>query len=136
MFGPAPSYGFSRLAGPEPYRSDWIRAGLQSFVLTAFSLRETVPTSLENAIVRVRQRRTELAMNGCSDKIGPGTGAPRRNLFRWARRALFVAAATTLVVLSTADLAQAQSFRQGVSAFNRQDYARASLIFIPLAEQG
>ena len=75
-------------------------------------------------------------MNGCSDKIGPGTGAPRRNLFRWARRALFVAAATTLVVLSTADLAQAQSFRQGVSAFNRQDYARASLIFIPLAEQG
>jgi uncharacterized protein len=75
-------------------------------------------------------------MNGCSDKIGPGTGAPRRNLFTWVRRAFFVAAATTLVVLSTADLAQAQSFRQGVSAFNRQDYARASLIFIPLAEQG
>jgi len=32
--------------------------------------------------------------------------------------------------------AHAQSFRQGVSAFNRQDYQQASQIFIPLAEQG
>jgi hypothetical protein len=30
----------------------------------------------------------------------------------------------------------AQSFRQGVSAFNHQDYAQASRVFIPLAERG
>lgn len=30
----------------------------------------------------------------------------------------------------------AQSFKQGVSAFNRQNYAQASRIFIPLAERG
>jgi uncharacterized protein len=39
-------------------------------------------------------------------------------------------------LFSTSDLAQAQSFRQGVSAFNRQDYVSASHVFIPLAEQG
>jgi TPR repeat protein len=39
-------------------------------------------------------------------------------------------------LFSTYDLAQAQSFRQGVSAFNRQDYVSASRVFIPLAEQG
>jgi hypothetical protein len=41
-----------------------------------------------------------------------------------------------VVLLLVGDLAHAQSFRQGMSAFNRQDYQQASRIFIPLAEQG
>ena len=42
-----------------------------------------------------------------------------------------------VVALSlTCHVADAQSLRQGVSAFNHQDYQRASRIFIPLAEQG
>jgi hypothetical protein len=42
----------------------------------------------------------------------------------------------TILLLSTGDFAQAQSLRQGISAFNRQDYMRASQVFIPLAERG
>ncbi len=41
-----------------------------------------------------------------------------------------------MLLLSTGDLAHAQSLRQGISAFNRQDYVRASQVFIPLAERG
>ena len=41
-----------------------------------------------------------------------------------------------LSLVSSFDPAQAQSFRQGVSAFNRQDYVSASRVFIPFAEQG
>jgi TPR repeat protein len=41
-----------------------------------------------------------------------------------------------MLVFSTGGLAHAQSFRQGVSAFNRQDYPSASRNFIPLAERG
>ena len=48
----------------------------------------------------------------------------------------FFLAAISAALLLTAGLAEAASFRQGVSAFNRQDYASASRIFIPLAEQG
>lgn len=44
--------------------------------------------------------------------------------------------AVAALVLLTAIPAQAQSFRQGIAAFQRQDYARASRIFIPLAERG
>ncbi len=40
------------------------------------------------------------------------------------------------LLLASAQLAQAQSFQQGVSAFNRQDYGSAARIFIPLAEHG
>jgi hypothetical protein len=47
-----------------------------------------------------------------------------------------LAVSAFLLLFSTSDLAQAQSFRQGVSAFNRQDYVSASHVFIPLAEQG
>jgi uncharacterized protein len=50
-------------------------------------------------------------------------------------RALCVAVAAVLL-LSSSGFAQAASFRQGVSAFNHQDYASASRVFIPLAEQG
>lgn len=52
------------------------------------------------------------------------------------KRAFLVAVAATVLLFSTANLVEAASFRQGVSAFNRQDYASASQIFIPLAEQG
>jgi TPR repeat protein len=41
-----------------------------------------------------------------------------------------------MLLLSTGSFAEAASFRQGVSAFNRQNYVSASQIFIPLAEQG
>ncbi len=51
-------------------------------------------------------------------------------------RIVLVAVAAAMLVFSTGNLAHAQSFRQGVSAFNRQDYQQASQIFIPLAEQG
>jgi hypothetical protein len=52
----------------------------------------------------------------------------------WLRALLVVAAATLMI--SSGNPACAQSLRQGVSAFNRQDYQAASQIFIPLAERG
>jgi TPR repeat protein len=52
------------------------------------------------------------------------------------RRAVAIAAAATLLLLSAGDFAAAASFRQGVSAYSRQDYVLASRIFIPFAEQG
>ena len=51
-------------------------------------------------------------------------------------RIFLVAAAVAMLVFSAGNLAHAQSFRQGVAAFNHQDYQQASQIFIPLAEQG
>jgi uncharacterized protein len=51
-------------------------------------------------------------------------------------RMLRVAIGVALLVLLTADLAEARSLGQGISAFNRQDYVSASRTFIPLAEQG
>ena len=53
---------------------------------------------------------------------------------RWLRAFLLVAAAALMIL--SGNSAYAQSLRQGVSAFNRQDYQVASRIFIPLAEQG
>jgi uncharacterized protein len=50
------------------------------------------------------------------------------------RRVLFVLASAVVLVFSSG--ANAQSLRQGATAFNRQDYVLASRIFIPLAEQG
>lgn len=52
------------------------------------------------------------------------------------RRAFLVATSVTVLLLAIGDFAEAASFRQGVSAFNRQDYVSASQIFIPLAELG
>jgi uncharacterized protein len=52
------------------------------------------------------------------------------------RRALLVATVAAALLVSTGQFAGAASFRQGVSAFNRQDYASASRVFIPLAERG
>jgi uncharacterized protein len=51
-------------------------------------------------------------------------------------RTIRVAVGVAPLLLSTIGVAEAQSVRQGVSALNRQDYASASHIFIPLAEQG
>ena len=91
-------------------------------------------------------------MNGETDKIGkigkigmrtggginsglkPATLCERRLVRRRLMRALCFAAAVLL--FSAADFAQAQSLRQGISAFNRQDYGLASGIFVPLAERG
>jgi hypothetical protein len=61
---------------------------------------------------------------------------PRRSVPGRLQRALLFAAALSLLTISTGNLAHAQSLRQGVSAFNLQDYQQASQIFIPLAEQG
>ena len=41
-----------------------------------------------------------------------------------------------LLMISGGTVTHAQSLRQGVSAFNRQNYQQASQLFIPLAEQG
>jgi TPR repeat protein len=54
----------------------------------------------------------------------------------FAARAFLIAAAAVALLVSTSNFAQAQSFRQGLAAFNRQDYGSASRIFIPLAERG
>ena len=60
----------------------------------------------------------------------------RRFTFDRLRRGFFAAAAALALLASVGDLAEAASFRQGVSAFGRQDYLLASQIFFPLAEQG
>jgi uncharacterized protein len=57
---------------------------------------------------------------------------PKRHGFL---RIVFIAAAVSFL-FSAGDFAKAQSLRQGMSAFNRQDYALALRVFIPLAEQG
>ena len=55
---------------------------------------------------------------------------------RFAVRAFLIAAAAVTLLISTGHFAGAQSLRQGVAAFKRQDYVSASRIFIPLAERG
>jgi uncharacterized protein len=54
-----------------------------------------------------------------------------RNLIRF-----LIVGAEVAILISAGSLAEAASFRQGVSAFNRQDYVSASQNFIPLAERG
>jgi uncharacterized protein len=72
--------------------------------------------------------------DGCELEPDRAIRACRRVSLPWLR-AFFVVAAVALMI-SSGNPAYAQSFRQGVSAFNRQDYQVASRIFIPLAEQG
>jgi TPR repeat protein len=62
--------------------------------------------------------------------------AARRSMPDRLRRALFVAAAAAALLVSAGNFAEAATFRQGVSAFNREEYVLASQIFFPLAEQG
>ena len=72
--------------------------------------------------------------NNCSESCdADGVDRPLRSIASSLRRAMFVA---TLLLLSALSFAEAATFRQGVSAYNRQDYVLASQIFIPLAEQG
>jgi hypothetical protein len=52
------------------------------------------------------------------------------------RKILCVVVGVVPLLFSTVNFAEAASFRQGVSAFNQQNYVSASRIFIPLAEQG
>ena len=52
------------------------------------------------------------------------------------RRRVFCFVAAALLLFSARTAGHAESLRQGVSAFNRQNYQLASRIFIPLAERG
>lgn len=53
-----------------------------------------------------------------------------------AVRAFLLRTLVALVLLTPAGFVEAATFRQGVSAFVRQDYLTASRIFIPLAVHG
>lgn len=67
------------------------------------------------------------------DALRRRAGVSRRaGVLRRAGRACAVA----VLLLLTAMPAHALSLRQGVSAFQRQDYVTASRVFIPLAERG
>lgn len=72
----------------------------------------------------------------CSDGKMAALPGRRFALRRCAVRRFLIALTAAMLLLSAGGFAQAQSLRQGVSAFNRQDYVSASRIFIPLAEQG
>src|SRR4051794_5840843 len=73
---------------------------------------------------------------GYSDRFDSVCAMPRRrSLAGHLRRSCFIAA-TAAALLGSAAVAEAASFRQGVSAFNRQEYLLASQNFFPLAEHG
>jgi len=55
---------------------------------------------------------------------------------RFAVKTFFIVVGVAALLISAGNYAEAKSFRQGVSAFNRQDYVSASRVFIALAEQG
>jgi len=77
-------------------------------------------------------------IKGCSDKFDPNRLArsARPSVAYRLKRAFFIVAAAMALLLSAGDFVEAATFRQGVSAFNREDYLLASQIFFPLAEQG
>ena len=68
------------------------------------------------------------------DREPATSGGHRLALNRLTR--VLCAAVAAVLLFAAAGLAEAASFRQGVSAFNRQDYVSASQAFIPLAERG
>ena len=76
-----------------------------------------------------------MSAGGMNCELKPASLRERRFSLRRLVRVLFVAAVAVLL-FSTGDAVQAQTLRQGISAFNRQDYMRASQMFIPLAERG
>ena len=47
-----------------------------------------------------------------------------------------IAGLVAVICLAAGHVAHAQSLRDGVAAYNRQDFVRASSIFLPLAERG
>jgi hypothetical protein len=74
--------------------------------------------------------------NGCSDRFDSDRAMPRGRSMTGRLRRRFLIAVTTATLLGSVAVAEAASFRQGVSAFNRQEYLLASQNFFPLAEQG
>src|SRR5450756_62723 len=60
----------------------------------------------------------------------------RSGFLDFAVRNFLKATVAVLVLLTAGISAEAATFRQGVSAFNRQNYVAASRIFVPLAERG
>jgi TPR repeat protein len=60
----------------------------------------------------------------------------RRSMSDRVRRGFFGFAVAAALLVSAGDFAEAASFRQGVSAFNRQEYLLAAQNFFPLAERG
>jgi uncharacterized protein len=77
-------------------------------------------------------------MGACPDNIDMDRVIARRKPGVSSRLVgiLFLAIAAASLLLAAGDFAEAASLRQGISAFNRQDYVSASRVFIPLAEQG
>src|SRR4051794_355589 len=74
---------------------------------------------------------TSMSTGRMNSDLKPATLRHRSSLVR-----VLPVAAMALLLLSIGTFAHAQSLRQGISAFNRQDYMRASQAFIPLAERG
>ena len=66
--------------------------------------------------------------SACNVKIDPAVRAPRRYL-NLVRSALYAAAAAMLLLGS--NLAEAASLKQGVAAFNSQNYMLAAHILTP-----
>jgi hypothetical protein len=60
----------------------------------------------------------------------------RHQPFAIRPRRFFSFSLAAVLLLSTPCPAAAQSLRQGVAAFDRQNYVQASRVFIPLAERG
>jgi uncharacterized protein len=77
-------------------------------------------------------------MEACTDNIDMDRATARRKAAISSRLIgiFFLAIAAFSLLLAAGDFAEAASLRQGISAFNRQDYMSASRVFIPLAEQG
>jgi hypothetical protein len=74
-------------------------------------------------------------MRNCGYINGRLANPPRHPAFRF-RYALFIVAAAAILFVATGSFAETASLRQGISAFNLQDYVSASRVFIALAEQG
>jgi TPR repeat protein len=70
-----------------------------------------------------------------SDNQPDLTAAPA-NIVRWIRRALLAVVAGLALSMLASDLAAAAALKQGVAAFNRQDYMVAAQILTPYAERG
>ena len=68
-----------------------------------------------------------MSMNGRNQRQGRG---------EWRLRHPLMALGLVALVFASGLPAHAQSLRQGVSAFQRQDYVAASRVFISLAERG
>jgi TPR repeat protein len=73
---------------------------------------------------------------GIVGAFGPNLNRLVQRFSLGKRERLLFFSSVAVVLLATAGSARAQSLRDGVAAYNRQDFLRASSIFIPLAERG